>query len=126
MSGSRFPGLARRRFPLRALASIVVLTLIAGPLSSMSALAQPKPLKKVTIAVGSMVLNVTYPWLMLPMALGYWRDEGYDVNVVGVSGSAQGLQQLASGCPRRANIEPPCRPNSEPGVEADVRSSACG
>ena len=29
-------------------------------------------------------------------------------------------------CPRRANIEPPCRPNSEPGVEADVRSSACG
>ena len=23
-------------------------------------------------------------------------------------------------CPRRANIEPPCRPNSEPGVEADV------
>jgi IS30 family transposase len=23
-------------------------------------------------------------------------------------------------CPRRANFEPPCRPDSEPGVEADV------
>jgi len=24
------------------------------------------------------------------------------------------------GCPRRSNSEPPCRPNIEPGVEADV------
>lgn len=59
--------------------------------------AQDRPLKKVTIAVGSQVLNISYPWLMMPLALGYWRQEGYDVNVIGVSGSAQALQQLASG-----------------------------
>ncbi|MGJ7583559.1 ABC transporter substrate-binding protein, partial [Variovorax sp. RHLX14] len=59
--------------------------------------AQDRPLKKVTIAVGSQVLNISYPWLMMPLALGYWKQEGYDVNVIGVSGSAQALQQLASG-----------------------------
>lgn len=83
---------ARRLFCLVASAAAV-----SAALHSPAALAQAKPLKKVTIAVGSQVLNVTYPWLMMPIALGYWKDEGYDVNVVGVSGSAQGLQQLASG-----------------------------
>ncbi|VTU40233.1 ABC transporter, substrate-binding protein, aliphatic sulfonates family [Variovorax sp. PBS-H4] len=62
-----------------------------------AAQAQERALKKVTIAVGSQVLNVSYPWLMMPLALGYWKQEGYDVNVIGVSGSAQALQQLASG-----------------------------
>ncbi|PMR82527.1 myristoyl transferase [Halomonas urumqiensis] len=56
-----------------------------------------EPLQEVSIALGSQVLNVTYPWLMMPVALGYWRDEGYDVNVVGVQGSLQGLQMMASG-----------------------------
>lgn len=58
---------------------------------------QTEPLQEVTIALGSQVLNVTYPWLMMPVALGYWRDEGYDVNVVGMQGSLQGLQMMASG-----------------------------
>ena len=54
-------------------------------------------LQKVTIGLGSQVLNVTYPWLMMPVALGYWKQEGYDVNVIGVSGSGQALQQMATG-----------------------------
>lgn len=64
---------------------------------SPAAAAPANPLKKVSIAVGTQVLNVAYPWLMLPLAKGYWREEGYDVEVIGVSGSAQGLQQLATG-----------------------------
>lgn len=81
----------------RALARTLSLLVLASAVVALPTFAQDKPLKKVTIAVGSQVLNVTYPWLMLPNALGYWRDEGYDVTVVGVSGSAQGLQQLAAG-----------------------------
>ena len=56
-----------------------------------------KPLKPVTIAVGTQVLNVSYPWLTLPIALGYWREEGYDVKVITVGGSLQGIQQMVGG-----------------------------
>lgn len=56
-----------------------------------------KPLKPVKIALGTQVINVTYPWLTLPIALGYWKDEGYDVQVVTVGGSLQGIQQMVAG-----------------------------
>jgi len=57
-----------------------------------------KPLKKVSIAVGGVtVLNLTYPWLMMPIALDYWKAEGYDVNVIAAPGSVQAVQQLATG-----------------------------
>lgn len=57
-----------------------------------------KPLRKVTVAVGGVtVLNVSYPWLMMPLALDYWKDEGYDVNVIAAPGSLQAVQQLATG-----------------------------
>jgi len=76
----------------RVLAALAAcLTFSAAP-----AAAPSQPLKKVSISVGTQVLNVAYPWLMLPLAKGYWREEGYDVEVIGVSGSAQGLQQLAT------------------------------
>lgn len=81
----------------RLFCALAAATAVGAALHSPMAAAQSKPLKKVTIAVGSQILNVTYPWLMMPKVLGYWKEEGYEVNVVGVSGSAQGLQQLASG-----------------------------
>lgn len=59
--------------------------------------ASAAPLKKVSIAVGSQVLNVTYPWLLMPKVLGYWQSMGYDVDIVGLSGSTQALQQMAAG-----------------------------
>ena len=59
--------------------------------------AQGKPLKPVTIALGTQVVNVTYPWLTLPIALGYWKDEGYDVKIVTTGGSLQGVQQMVAG-----------------------------
>lgn len=59
--------------------------------------AQDKPLKPVTIALGTQVVNVTYPWLTLPIALGYWKEEGYDVKIVTTAGSLQGIQQMVAG-----------------------------
>ncbi|MCZ4312116.1 ABC transporter substrate-binding protein [Comamonadaceae bacterium G21597-S1] len=56
-----------------------------------------KPLKPVKIALGTQVVNVTYPWLTLPIALGYWKEEGYDVQIVTVAGSLQGIQQMVAG-----------------------------
>lgn len=56
-----------------------------------------KPLKPVTIALGTQVVNVTYPWLTLPIALGYWKEEGYDVKIVTTGGSLQGIQQMVAG-----------------------------
>jgi NitT/TauT family transport system substrate-binding protein len=52
------------------------------------------PLKKVRIAVATTVLGVSYPWLNMPLALGYWKDEGYDVEVMPVGASLQVVQQM--------------------------------
>lgn len=69
----------------------------AGGLAPAHAQAPAKPLKPVTIALGTQVVNVTYPWLTLPIALGYWQQEGYDVKIVTVGGSLQGIQQMVAG-----------------------------
>lgn len=69
----------------------------AGLAAAAQAQAPAKPLKPVTIALGTQVVNVSYPWLTLPIALGYWRDEGYDVKVITVGGSLQGIQQMVAG-----------------------------
>lgn len=44
---------------------------------------------------GSNFLNLTYYYLTLPGPLGYWKEEGYDVDVFPVSGSSEAAQQLA-------------------------------
>ena len=72
--------------------------LAVGALTTLAVQAQTaKPLKPVKIALGTQVVNVTYPWLTLPIALGYWKEEGYDVQVVTVGGSLQGIQQMVAG-----------------------------
>ncbi len=80
----------------RVLARLTVASALVA-CAFLPALAQEKALKKVRIAVGTPVLNVSYPWLSMPIALNYWKDEGYDVEVVLVAGSLQGLQQMATG-----------------------------
>lgn len=61
--------------------------LLAGPVRA-------DALKKVRIVVGTNVLNVTYPWVNLPGPLGYWKQEGYDVDVEPVGASLQVVQQM--------------------------------
>jgi NitT/TauT family transport system substrate-binding protein len=50
--------------------------------------------RKVVIAAGTQVLNSSYPYLMMPLALGYWKEEGLDVDVIPAGGSAQSIQQV--------------------------------
>jgi NitT/TauT family transport system substrate-binding protein len=71
----------------------VVLALVATGTS-----AQDKPLKKVVFAVTTKDISVGHSaHSSIPVALGYWKEEGLDVTVTSVEGSAAGLQQLGSG-----------------------------
>ncbi len=61
-------------------------------------LAQDKPLKKVIFAVTTKDISVGHSaHSSMPKALGYWKEEGLDVTVTSVEGSAAGMQQLAAG-----------------------------
>ena len=77
-----------------AMASLGILLSIAMLGGAKPATAQQRPLKKVHIVVATPVLNVTYSQLTLPITLGYWRDEGYDVELHTADGSLQAVQQL--------------------------------
>jgi NitT/TauT family transport system substrate-binding protein len=59
--------------------------------------AQTKPLQKVRLMVATGVFDVTYSEFTLPSILGYWRDEGYDVDAQPAGGSIQVVQQVAGG-----------------------------
>ena len=91
MKASFLPAITR----LAALAAGAALSLLA--LDAAAQTAPAKPAKPVTIALGTQVVNVTYPWLTLPIALGYWKEEGYDVRIVTTAGSLQGIQQMVAG-----------------------------
>ena len=75
--------------------------------------AQTTP-KKVTIAVATTVMGISYPWLTMPQALGYWRKEGYDVQVQPVGASLQVVQQMVGGNAQVGEI------NSSVVVQANV------
>ncbi|MCR0984439.1 ABC transporter substrate-binding protein [Roseomonas populi] len=70
---------------------------LAGLPLARPALAQTRPLQKVRIAVSTTVLNVGYPMLTLPLTLGYWKEEGYDVELMPVGASLQSIQQMVGG-----------------------------
>jgi NitT/TauT family transport system substrate-binding protein len=74
---------------LAPLAASAILALLEPDM----AMAQTAP-RKVVIAAGTQVINSSYPYLMMPLALGYWKEEGLDVEVVAAGGSAQAIQQL--------------------------------
>ena len=86
------------RRPLQLASAALMLAFTALPFSPVADVqAQAKPLKKAKIAVGTTVINVGYPWLTLPIALDYWKAEGYDVEVLPVGASLQALQQMVAG-----------------------------
>lgn len=53
--------------------------------------------KTVHITAATAVLDVTYPTMTLPNALGYWKQEGYEVEAAPAGGSLQAVQQLVGG-----------------------------
>jgi len=76
-------------FAALALATLAVATLPGA--------AQQAPAQKVRLAVGTTVLNVGYPMLTLAVTLGYWKEEGYDVELLPVGASLQAIQQMVAG-----------------------------
>ena len=80
----------RRSGKVAAIAAALIAFLAAD------AHAQQKPLKKVSIAVGTTILNVAYPQLTLASTLGYWKSEGYDVELLPAGASLQALQQMVA------------------------------
>jgi NitT/TauT family transport system substrate-binding protein len=79
-------GLARN-----ALAALIALLLLAASTVSEGAPTQ------VRIAVGTSILNVSYAMLTLPGPLGYWKEEGLDVELLPAGASLQALQQMVAG-----------------------------
>jgi NitT/TauT family transport system substrate-binding protein len=98
-----------------AASAVLGLGLAAAFLTAAPGQAQT-PSKKVKIAYGGQVLNISYPWLELPGALGYWRQEGLDVEVFIAQGSLQAIQLLVAGQADIAQI------NSAPLVQAAINN----
>jgi NitT/TauT family transport system substrate-binding protein len=91
-----------KRLPVPGISTIIRLSLRLVPFAASgilaflepgTAVAQTAP-RKIVIAAGTQVINSSYPYLMMPLALGYWKEEGLDVEVVAAGGSAQAIQQL--------------------------------
>lgn len=78
------------------LGSLAVAVCLSGAIAP-SATPKAAEMKKVKIALGTSVMNLTYPWLTLPVSLGYWKDEGYDVEILPAGGSLQAMQQMVAG-----------------------------
>ena len=101
--------------PLRpkfaAAGSGVAVGLLAALLGAFPVHAQAV-LKKVKLAYGGPALNISQPWLELPGPLGYWRQEGLDMEVFAARGSLQAIQLLIAGQADVAQI------NSWPLVQA--------
>jgi NitT/TauT family transport system substrate-binding protein len=77
---------------------IIVLWAVFLAFASGSGSATAQPLQKVRIVVGgTTVLGIVYPWLNLPLALGYWKDEGYEVEVLGLAPTIQPMPLLVAG-----------------------------
>jgi NitT/TauT family transport system substrate-binding protein len=72
--------------------------------------------EKVSLAVGTTVLNVGYPMVTLPVTLGYWKAEGYDVDVQPVGASLQAIQQMVAGNAAFAEV------NASAIIQANVKN----
>jgi NitT/TauT family transport system substrate-binding protein len=85
-----------RGTPMNFVAPFPIVTMLVASLATLETV-DAKPLKHVTLAVGTSVLNVGYPMDTLPKTLGYWAAEGYDVDVQPVGTSLQAIQQMVAG-----------------------------
>ncbi|HXC32311.1 MAG TPA: ABC transporter substrate-binding protein [Verrucomicrobiae bacterium] len=86
---------ASRRDFLARLGVVAAATCGAG-LSGIAFCAKP-PLRKLTYAVSTADLNVGYPFATLAKGLGYYQQEGLDVDIVPGQSSATTAQLLLSG-----------------------------
>ena len=78
-------------------ATFAIACSLSAALALASVQAQDRPIKPVRLAIGTSVLNIGYPMLTLARTLGYWKDEGYDVELMPVGSSLQAVQQMVGG-----------------------------
>ena len=95
--------------------SILACTLIA--LSAAAVQAQAPALKKVKVAMASATMSPSYPYLYVAQKMGFWKEDGLDVEILLAQGSAQVIQLLAQ---RQADIG---LLNPEPVVVARIRQN---
>jgi NitT/TauT family transport system substrate-binding protein len=69
---------------------------VLGAVVSTSSLAAAE-MRVIKIGIPGRTIDISYPWLSMPIALGWWRDKGYDVQLIPVGGSVEGMQQMAAG-----------------------------
>jgi NitT/TauT family transport system substrate-binding protein len=92
---------------MRRMAAVTAMVGALVAIWGAAGLAQDKPLKKVVFAVTTKDISVGHAaHSSLPQALGYWKEEGLDVTVASVEGSAAGLQQLGAGNLQIVSIGP--------------------
>jgi NitT/TauT family transport system substrate-binding protein len=92
---------------MRRFLTIALLGAGLATLAATAGFSQDKPLKKVVFAVTTRDISVGHAaHSSLPQALGFWKDEGLDVLVTSVEGSAAGLQQLGAGNVNLVSIGP--------------------
>ena len=84
---------SRRRF----LSRLGILAASCGFAQAAPLLAENSAPRKITYAVATADLNVGYPYATLPKALGYYQQEGLDVEIVPGQSSAAVAQLLLSG-----------------------------
>jgi NitT/TauT family transport system substrate-binding protein len=72
------------------------------------------PLRKINFGIGTQVINVAYPMANMPLALGWYKQDGLDVNVVAIAGGLQAIQLLQAGTMQFAMM------NSSTVVQANV------
>jgi NitT/TauT family transport system substrate-binding protein len=85
----------KKSFDRKLLSKLAAAALLGAILVTSSfASAQTRVIK---IGVPGRTIDISYPWLSLPIALGWWRDKGYDVQLIPVGGSVEGMQQMAAG-----------------------------
>ena len=90
-----YPFRSSRRDFTRILGSIVAASCAAG--FSVPVFGASESLRKLTYAVATADLNVGYPFATLAKALGYYEQEGLDVEIVPGQSSATTAQLLLSG-----------------------------
>jgi NitT/TauT family transport system substrate-binding protein len=77
---------------------VVLLALTPVLAVALGDVAHGQPLTKATFAVTTKDISVGHAaHSSLPVALGYWKEEGLDLTVASVEGSTAGAQQLGSG-----------------------------
>lgn len=93
----------------RFLSVLLMMFLLGGVWNGGSEAQAPAqaPLRKITLVYASTVLGVgTAPLTSLPKALGYFQQEGLDVNFAGAAGSQPALQMVLSGNGDVATVQP--------------------